>query len=115
MIVEDNEEVTESLKDIVENEGHEAEVAYNGEEFLDKVEEVNPELVLLDVLMPGIKFKEILNNLKEKNPEVKIILVTAILFSDEELNQLKKENNIVGYITKPFSVFNLVNTIREVL
>lgn len=115
MIVEDNEDMTESLKDIVEKEGHKAKLAYNGKEFLSKIEEVNPDLVLLDVLMPGMKFKEILKKLREKKPEVKIILVTAILFSEEELNHLKKENNIVDYITKPFSVVNLLNKLNEAL
>jgi len=116
MVVEDNENLVEALKNIMETQGHITNVAYNGEEFLSKVENINPDLVLLDIMMPGLTTKEILDGLKEKGFErLKIILVTAILFSEDEIGELTKNYNIVDYIMKPFKVSDLVNRVNKAL
>jgi len=116
MIVDDNRDIAETLKTIMEMENYETEVAYNGEEFLGKVDAVKPDLVLLDVMMPGLKTKEILIRLKEKRlDDLKIMLVSVVRFSDEEKMILKNEFNIREYVTKPFDVTELVNRVRNTL
>ena len=65
MIVDDNRDIVETLKTIMEKEGHTTNVAYNGEEFLKKVDEFKPNLVLLDVMMPGLTTEKIMEKLKE--------------------------------------------------
>ena len=116
MVVDDNLDIVETLKNLMELEGHEVETAYNGEEFLNKVKTVNPDLVLLDVMMPGLKTKEILSRLKEeKLDHIKIILVTVIRFSDEEREYLRDNFKIEDFVSKPFDVIDLANRVREVL
>jgi DNA-binding response OmpR family regulator len=116
MIVDDNKDIAETLKTIMEIEKHETEIAYNGEEFLSEVEKVNPDLVLLDVMMPGLKTKEILTRLKEKGLDnLKIILITVVRFSDEERKFLVEQFKIRDYITKPFDMPDLVNRVRKAL
>ena len=116
MIVDDNRDIAETLKTIMEIEKHETEIAYNGEEFLSKVEKANPDLVLIDVMMPGLKTKEILTRLKEKGlGDLKIILVTVVRFSDEERKFLVEQFKIRDYITKPFDMPDLVNRVRKAL
>ncbi|MGB8218579.1 MAG: response regulator [Candidatus Methanoperedens sp.] len=116
MIVDDNRDIAETLKTIMEIEKHETETAYNGEEFLDKVENVKPDLVLLDVMMPGLKTKEILTELKEKKLDsLKIMLVTVVRFSDEEQKCLMEIFKIKDYVTKPFDMPDLVNRVRKAL
>ncbi len=116
MIVDDNSDIVETLKSIMELEKHETYVAYDGEEFLNKVESVKPDLVLLDVMMPGLKTKEILAKLKDKKLEdLKIMLVTVVRFSEEETRLLKLEFKISDYMTKPFDVTDLVNRVRALL
>ncbi len=116
MIVDDNRDIAETLKTIMEIEKHETEIAYNGEEFLDKVENIKPDLVLLDVMMPGLKTKEILTRLKEKGLDnLKIMLVTVVRFSDEERKFLVEQFKIRDYITKPFDMPDLVNRVRKAL
>jgi DNA-binding response OmpR family regulator len=116
MIVDDNRDIAETLKTIMEIEKHETEVAYNGEELLSKVETVKPDLVLLDVMMPGLKTKEILTRLKEKGLDnLKIILITVVRFSDEERKFLVEQFKIRDYITKPFDMPDLVNRVRKAL
>ncbi|CAG1003221.1 MAG: response regulator receiver domain-containing protein [Candidatus Methanoperedens nitroreducens] len=114
MIVDDNPDISETLKTIMELEKHEAETASSGEEFLNKVENAKPDLVLLDVMMPGLKTKEILVKLKEKGlKNLKIILVTVVRFSDEERKILMTESNIKDYITKPFDLQDIVSRVRK--
>jgi DNA-binding response OmpR family regulator len=116
MIVDDNTDIADTLKTIMEIEKHETEIAYNGEEFLDKVERVKPDLVLLDVMMPGLKTKEILTRLEEKGLDnLKIILVTVVRFSDEERKFLVEQFKIKDYITKPFDMLDLINRVRKAL
>ncbi len=114
MIVDDNIDISDTLKTIMELENHETETAFNGEEFLNKVEKFKPDLVLLDVMMPGLKTKEILTKLKEKGlSHLKIILVTVIRFSDEERKSLMSQYNIKDYVAKPFDLPEIVNLIRK--
>lgn len=116
MIVDDNVDIVETLKTIMEMEGHETEIAYNGEEFLKKVGTVKPDLVLLDVMMPGLKTKDILAKLKEKGLNYfKIIIISVVRFSEEEEKVLMKEYKIKDYVTKPFDVPDLVSRIRNAL
>jgi DNA-binding response OmpR family regulator len=116
MVVDDNVDIVETLKTIMEMEGHITEIAYNGEEFLKKVGTVKPDLVLLDVMMPGLKTKEILAKLKEKNlNDVRIIIISVVRFSEEEEKVLMEEYKIKDYVTKPFDVPDLVSRVRNAL
>jgi len=116
MIVDDNKDMVRILQRIMEKDNHEVDVAYTGDEFLKKVEQMSPEVVLLDVMMPGLKTKEILSELKKRNlDDLKVILVTAIRLSDEEVKSLAKEYNIVDYITKPFDALDLLTRVKKSL
>jgi DNA-binding response OmpR family regulator len=114
MIVDDHGDIVETLQTIVEKEGHETETASNGEEFLKKIDAFNPDLVLLDVMMPGLTTKQILEKLKEKGrSDQKIILVTVVRFSGEEEKALFKDFKIADYVTKPFDLFEMTDKIRR--
>ena len=103
MVVDDHKDIVESLKKIINKMELGFEKAYDGEEFLSKVESYKPDLVLLDVMMPGLTTKDILKKLKEKKlKKMKIILLTVVRFAEEEKKELMSYNNIVDYITKPF-------------
>ena len=116
MIVDDNRDIVETLKSIMEMEGHETETAYDGEEFLERVESVNPDLVLLDVMMPGLTTKEILGRLKERKlNHFKIIFVTVVRFSEDERRRLMTEFNIQDFVTKPFNLSDLVKKVKTAL
>jgi DNA-binding response OmpR family regulator len=114
MIVDDHKDITDTLKTIVEKIGCQTEVAYNGMELLQKVEKFNPDILLLDVMMPGYTTKTILTKLKEKNlGKIKIILVTVVRFEEQEIKSLMSEFNIVDYITKPFTINDLIERIKK--
>ncbi|HEX30525.1 TPA: response regulator, partial [Candidatus Poribacteria bacterium] len=65
LIVDDEQNVCQSLKDVLEDEGYQVEIAFSGEEALEKIPELHPDVVLLDVLMPtGIDGLETLKRIK---------------------------------------------------
>ena len=114
LIVDDHADVIESLQKIVKKMGYTSSSAHNGEEFLKKVKVYNPDLVLLDVMMPGLTTKEILAELKRmKLTKTKIILLTVVRFADDEIAELKSKSNVIDYITKPFGVDDLMVRIKK--
>ena len=116
MIVDDNVDIVETLKTIMEKMGNRTEIAYNGNEFLKKIKKAKPDLVLLDIMMPGLTTKQILNKLKTMGfDSLKIILVTVLRSSEKEKKRLMKEFNIVDYITKPFEVNDFMERVNKCL
>jgi len=112
MIVDDETDLREMLNLMIRKEGFETATAENGEDFLNKIDEFQPDLVTLDVMMPGLTTREILEKLPEKKTKPKIILLTVVRYSEEEKQKLYQKG-IVDYVTKPFEMDNLINTIQK--
>jgi len=113
MIVDDEPDLREMLDLMMNKEGYETQIAKDGKEFLHKVEKFKPDIVTLDVMMPGLTTKEILEQLKDKNINPKIVLLTVVQFSDEEKKKLKLMGNVVQYITKPFELDIFLNAVKN--
>jgi DNA-binding response OmpR family regulator len=112
MIVDDETDLREMLNLMLLKEGFETETAKNGEDFLSKIDDFQPDLVTLDVMMPGLTTREIMEKLKEKTTKPKIILLTIVRYSEEETQKLH-QMGIVDYVTKPFELDNLINMIHN--
>jgi len=112
LVVDDNTDILQIVKIILENNGFEVVVTPNGEETLLKTETFHPQLILMDVfLSSGIDGREICKTLKA-NSETKDIPV--ILFSA----QVKMEDGFKSwgaddFIAKPFEVKELINKIKS--
>ena len=114
MIVDDNVSIVETITTLMEKNGYQTETASNGEELLQKVTAAQPDLLLLDVMMPGLTTRQILEGLKQQGlSQLKIILVTVVRFSEEQLKALEDEFSIVDYITKPFNIIALVEKVQS--
>src|SRR4030043_1292704 len=111
MIVEDETDLREKLNLMIRKEGFETLTAEDGDDFLSKIDDFQPDLVTLDVMMPGLNTREILDKLKEKKTKPKIILLTVVRYSEEEKQKLH-QMGIVDYVTKPFELDNLTNRIH---
>ncbi|MBW6409812.1 response regulator transcription factor [Clostridium weizhouense] len=115
LIVDDEEHIIELLKFNLMNAGYKVFEAYNGIDALKIAKEENPNLVLLDLMLPGIDgfdvCKEIKRNKNTKN--ISIIMLTA---KGEEIDKiLGLELGADDYITKPFSVRELLARVKAVL
>lgn len=115
MIVDDEADIRESIKTVMEQEGYNVEIAENGEQFLEKLEKSKPDLVLLDIMMPGMTTKDILERLKAKSNKVKIAFLTFVRLSGNEKRELLGMANVVDYITKPVDVDDLRKRVKKTL
>ena len=112
MVVDDEQDLREMIELMLRKEGFQTDTAENGSDLLNKIDVFQPDLVTLDVMMPGLTTREILEKLKEKKTKPKIILLTVVRYSEEEKQKLV-QMGIVDYVTKPFELGNLINTIHN--
>ena len=113
MVVDDEPDLREMVNLMLHKEGFDTETAEDGSEFLDKLDGFNPDIVTLDVMMPGLTTGEILKKLKEKKSKPKIILLTVVRYSEEEKEKIYQMGNVVEYITKPFDIDELTERIYK--
>jgi DNA-binding response OmpR family regulator len=113
MVVDDEPDIRELLILLLQREHFQVESAKNGNDFLKKVNRINPDLVTLDVMMPGPPVHEILKKLKEKKSKPKIILLTVVRFDERKKQQLFELGNVVEYIQKPFEINEFINTVKK--
>ena len=105
LIVDDEPGVRESLR-MVLKEQYEAVLANSGEEALEMLAQVRPDLVLLDVLMPGIDGLVVLERIKEQDPRVPVLMLTATKTVKTAVTAMKL--GAFDYVTKPFDVEELL-------
>ena len=111
LIVDDEAEICDFLRSFFEERNYLVKSVNSGEDALKAVEEFKPQVVLLDIKMPGMDGIQVLQKLKSKFPRLKVIMVTALETRDkiEECLRLGADN----YITKPLSLEYLENDVRE--
>ena len=79
MVVDDSPFVSKQIKDIVEDNGYEVNgYAKNGEEAIELYKELNPDIVVLDIIMPGLNGLETAEILKKQDPDVKILMLSSL-------------------------------------
>ena len=112
LIVEDEQDIVESLKFVLEVSGFTCYCAYNGEDGLRMAKELSPDLIILDVMMPKINGYKISRLLKydKKYKDIPIIMVTAR--SQEEDKLIGEETGADEYITKPFDLDFVVRRVQ---
>jgi CheY-like chemotaxis protein len=99
LVVDDEPAVCHVLKDFLESRGYGVAVAYNGPEALEAYEKERPDVVLLDIRMPGMDGMEVLRRLKAFDPRASIIMVTAV--HEEDIAKEALAQGAFEYITKP--------------
>lgn len=115
LIVDDEQDIVESLKFVLEVAGFECHCAYNGEEGLNLARQISPDLIILDVMMPKINGYKICRLLKYDNKykNIPILMVTAR--SQDEDKQIGEETGVDEYITKPFDLDEIVKKVEGYL
>jgi DNA-binding response OmpR family regulator len=94
-------------------EGFEVETAARGEDALVKAKEVGPDVILLDVMMPGMTGWEVAQRLKEEGETSRIPVVFLSARTQEEDRRKGQELGVSAYVSKPFDPTELVDTIRR--
>ena len=111
LVVDDEIEICEFLKSFFEERDFEVRTATSGEAAVRAVAALQPQVVLLDIHMPGMDGMSVLRQIKSKFPKVKVIMVTALETREriEEAMRLGADN----YITKPPSLEYLERDVQE--
>ena len=113
LIVEDEPAMVQGLRDNFEFEGYEVISAADGVDGLERALADNPDLVVLDVMMPRLSGLDVCKQLKSKRPGVPIIMLTA---RGQEIDKVVGlELGADDYITKPFSIRELMARVKAVL
>lgn len=111
LVVDDAPFVLKALKDTLESHGYEVYEASNGEEAMTKYDEVKPDVVLMDILMPKMDGISATKNIISMAPDAKIIAVTAV--GKRGLEKECIEAGASGFIIKPFKTKELLSLIDK--
>jgi DNA-binding NtrC family response regulator len=116
IIVDDEKDTVNSIKLLLEKKGFKVSTASNVKDCKKKLEKESPDLILLDLLLPG----ESVNDLIKNNTDIKFIIVSAYISEDldktnldKELIETLKSPNVVGKISKPFNNENLLDLVTK--
>lgn len=112
LVVEDEEAFIDALTVGLRREGFEIEVARDGAEALDRFDDIRPDLVLLDVMLPTVSGLDVCREMRQRS-DVPIIMVTAKTAEIDTVVGL--EVGADDYVTKPYSARELIARIRAVL
>ncbi|MCG8430711.1 MAG: response regulator [Candidatus Omnitrophica bacterium] len=115
LIVEDEEDIVKMLEYNLRKEGYKTVAAYDGDDALEATRRYHPDLIILDLMLPGMEGLEICKLLKvdEKTAGIPIIMLTAKAQESDKVVGL--ELGADDYVTKPFSIRELVARIKAVL
>jgi two-component system alkaline phosphatase synthesis response regulator PhoP len=112
LVVDDDEKTVELVKLYLNRDGYRVITAYNGNEALQLARESQPDIIVLDLMLPGIDGLEICRTLREES-DVPIIMLTAKTTDEDILTGLNLGAD--DYVTKPFSPRELAARVRTVL
>ncbi|MCD6453481.1 MAG: response regulator transcription factor [Dehalococcoidales bacterium] len=112
LVVDDDVHILRMMRQVLEMEGYRVFQATNGEAALNIFDEATPDLVLLDVIMPGLDGYTVCQRIREFSP-IPIIIVTVLGEEAEKIKGL--EAGADDYVTKPFSIKELVTRVKAVL
>jgi len=113
LVVDDQPGIRRLLMEVLTEEGYNVDTAANGYECIEKTKVLKPDLILMDMKMPGMDGIETLRELKQLNEADKVIMMTA--YGELGLVTIAKELGAYAYLTKPFDIIELCTMIGQVL
>ncbi len=114
LIVEDDRDFAESLKMVFSMREHTVQVVYSGEEALDTFDPVEHSIVLMDIRLPGINGVDTLLQLRDRQPDFPILLMTGCERGSEEA-VLAKAAGATDLLFKPFKIKQMLDQIDSIL
>ena len=113
LVVDDEPSITKLVSFNLEKAGYDVDTAADGQAALEKVQDIQPDLIVLDLMLPKVDGLEVCKRLRQENNHIPVIMLTA---KDEELDRvLGLELGADDYVTKPFSPRELVARVKAVL
>jgi CheY-like chemotaxis protein len=111
MIVDDEPDLRSTVRTFLEKEGFNVITAVNGDDCLEKLKKAKPDLILMDIMMPGTPVGEVVKKIKN----IKIAYLSVVRTSEAEKEELLGQKNIVGFIQKPFDINEMVEKVKKIV
>ena len=109
LLVDDEDSIHLLYREEFEDEGYEVVSAYNGDQAIDKFQAEKPDLVILDINMPGMNGIEVLRRLKEMSPDLPVILSSAYTEYKQDFGSWASDE----YIVKSANLDELKNAVKK--
>ncbi|HCI55423.1 MAG TPA: response regulator transcription factor [Bacteroidales bacterium] len=113
LIVEDEQKVASFLKRGLEENSYEADIAYDGEIALKLAEQYEYNLIIIDIILPGMNGLELCRKFKSINPHIPVLMLTALGTTDDKLSGF--EAGADDYLVKPFEFKELLARVKALL
>ncbi len=113
LIVDDERTIIDSLEGILSDDGFEVVHAYNGYEALQKIDQTSPDIVLLDIWMPGMDGIETLRSIKKAHPTLPVVMITGHGSIESAVDATK--SGAYDFLEKPLSIDKVMVTINNAL
>lgn len=113
LVVDDEKDIRDFFRDALECKGFKITTAPTGNEAVEEVKKASYDCVFLDMVMPGLNGLETFLALKDINPEIKVVLMTA--YSVEDLIKKALEKGAITCLYKPFKLKELFNILEGII
>lgn len=113
LVVDDQLGVRRLLCETFREDKHQVEMAANGVEAINILKTYQPDLILMDMKMPGLNGIETLREIRSLYKNIYVIMMTA--YGDSQNIEQARELGVLDYISKPFDLFELRGKVKEVL
>jgi len=115
LVIEDDQFTRDFIREVLEEDGNKVVVAPDGEEALSQLKKnVDTQLVLLDIMLPGRSGWDIFMELRHDHLKLKVVFVSAIEVSDERRLSLINKEGLADYIVKPFTQERLREVVEKI-
>ncbi len=111
LIVDDQFGIRILLNEVLQKEGYQTFQAANGIQALEIVDNHSPDLVLLDMKIPGMDGIEILKRMKQKNADIRVIIMTA--YGELDMIQEAKDLGALTHFAKPFDIDDIRKAVKQ--
>ena len=114
MVVDNEPDIVDLTRTVLELGGYTVVPSYSGEEALRRLEKEKVDLVLLDIMMPGMSGWDVFNRINKKSPNIKVAFMSVLEISDKR-KQVLIEEGLADYIMKPFDKDTLLDRVDKIL
>jgi len=111
LLVDDEKEFVETLSERIRMREHDSDVALNGEQALKKMDDDLPDVVVLDLKMPGMDGMEVLRRIRKAYPKVQVIMLTG--HGSEKDEEEAKKLGAFEYLQKPVEIDTLMKKVKK--
>jgi len=114
MVVDNEPDIVDLTRTVLELGGYNVVTAHSGEECLRKLEDEEVDLVLLDIMMPGMSGWDVFNRINKKSSHIKVAFLSVLEISDKR-KQVLLDEGLADYIMKPFDKDGLLDKVDRIM